>query len=419
MSARTNITSRLSRVSALTVAVLALSAGVAACGGDGGGGGEGGGGEGGASGEPITFGILTEKTGALAALGRDLEYGVKAGVSVATNGTNEVAGRPIEFVVGDNQSDSGEAPRVARQMLQQDQPDVVFNFGSSASALAAAPILADAEVIDIAPIAASDELTAFSPTSFRTSRNATQEAKMGAEVTDIQQGETFMILAPDYAYGQSAAKAWQELLTEQGGKMIGDIIYAPLEARDYTAAAERVRGQNPDKLIVVTFASTGGPRLFQAIDSAGITDSTEVITLLPQRPTREALGPVATEIKYFAIYDPNLPKNEINKQMIEVYREMANEPPDIYAGDSAVAGMMAVEAIRKTDGDTSSQALVGALEGIEGESVKGIYRVRPEDHLFLFSFYEAGLNENLEAQLIKEFPLEASEIPVTKTIEGR
>jgi len=401
---------------ALITAVVAASAlGFAACGGD-----EDGGGEGGGSGEPIVLGIQTSVTGAIAALGVDQDCGIKAGVDLATDGTMEVAGRPIEFVVGDDQSDAGQAPRIARQMLQQDQPDIVFGFPTSSSALAAAPVMADAGVIDIYTIAAADELTAFSPTTFRTSRNATQEAKMGTSAAAIEEGDSFMIVAPDYAYGQSAAKAWEALLNEQGGEQLSDIIYAPLDARDYTSAVERVRAEQPDILVVVTFAGTGGPRLFQAIDRAKIAQDSRVITLLPQRPTREALGGIATEIEYFAIYDPLLPDNEINKEFVDAFVEACDgTQPDVYAGDAGIAGMMAVEALKATEGDTDPEALRQALEGIEGESVKGAYKVRPEDHTFLFSFYGASLNQDLDAELEETFDMEDSEIPVTKTIEER
>lgn len=368
-----------------------------------------------AEGEPLTFGILTHQTGGIAAIGIDHVNGIKAGVALATNGTNQIAGRPIEFVVADDASESGEAARVARQMIQQSQPDIVFGFPSSASAMASTQIMIDAQIPEIYCIAATDGLSGIAPTSFRTSRNARQEAQMGVRVVGIEEGQTFAILAPDYEYGQSAAKAWQELLTDQGGEMVGDIVYAPLVAEDYTAAVERVRQVNAEIVVVVTFASTGGPLLWNTIGDAGIADSAEVYTLLPQKSPREAMGPVAEKVKYFAIYDPELPENELNQQFIEEFQSLTETPIDIYAGDCGVAGMLAVKALEETQGDASPDALVCALEGIQGESVKGDYEVRAEDHVFLQSFYEARLNEDLTAELVETFPPEDSAIPVIET----
>ncbi len=377
------------------------------------------GGSGGGDDGKIVFGIQTHETGALAAVGLDKVYGVEAGVDVATEGTNEVEGKKIEFVVADDGSDPGASPQVARQQIQQDKPDIVFGFDSSSSAVATAPITSDAGIPNIFPIASSDELTGFSKWVFRTSRNATQEAQMGATVAQIEPGESYMILAPDYAYGQSAAEAWDKLLTEQGGKALQKPLFAPLEGKDYTSVVERVRNADPDLLVVITFASASGPLLWQTINNAGIAESSEVVTLLPQAPVREAMGPIARKIRYFAIYDPELPDNPLNDEFVKKFSELSGgTAPDIYAGDAGVAGMMAVKALEKTGGDTDPEALAEALSEIEGEAVKGKYRNRAEDHTFLQTFYEAGLNPDLSAKSIKEFSLEDSEIPVENPIDG-
>jgi branched-chain amino acid transport system substrate-binding protein len=409
---------RFSLKSVKTAFIIAVFAGALTAGVGCGGGSNDDSGDGGGSDDTVVFGIQTHETGALASVGLDKIYGVEAGVDIATNGTNEVEGKKIEFVVADDGSDPGASPQVARQQIQQDDPDVVFGFDSSSSAVATAPIIADAGIPSIFPIAASDELTGFSEWVFRTSRNATQEAQMGATVAEIDEGETYMILAPDYAYGQSAAAAWDKLLTEQGGKALEAPLYAPLEGKDYTSVVERIRNADPDMLVVVTFASASGPLLWQTINNAGIADGTEVVTLLPQAPVREAMGPIARKIRYFAIYDPALPDNKLNDEFVKKFTELSGgTPPDIYAGDSGVAGMMAVKAIEETGGDTSPEALADALSGLEAEALKGPYKVRPEDHTFLQTFYESGLNPDLTAKRIKEFSLDDSVIPVEQPIE--
>lgn len=374
---------------------------------------------GGGSDDTVVFGIQTHETGALSAVGLDKIYGIEAGVDIATGGTNEVEGKKIEFVIADDGSDPGASPQVARQQIQQDKPNIVFGFDSSSSAVATAPITSDAGIPSIFPIAASDELTGFSEWVFRTSRNATQEAQMGATVAQIDEGESYMILAPDYAYGQSAAAAWDELLTEQGGEALEAPLFAPLEGKDYTSVVERVRNADPDVLVVVTFASASGPLLWQTINNAGIADRSEIVTLMPQAPVREAMGPIARKIRYFAIYDPALPDNKLNDDFVKKFTELSGgTPPDIYAGDSGVAGMMAVKAIEETGGDTSPEALADALSGLQAEALKGPYEVRPEDHTFLQTFYEASLNPDLTAKRIKEFSMEDSVIPVEQPIGG-
>lgn len=376
---------------------------------------------GGASDEgPIKFGILTEKTGPQASLSPDKEFGVKAGVALATNGTNEVAGRKIEFVVGDDRSDVSQAPTVARRIVQQDNPAVMFGFSVSDAAVATAPIMADAKVPDIYTVSSTTELSNFADTTFRTSRDSQQEAKMFATVARIKEGETFQILAPDLAFGQATAEATEKLLEEEGGKAAGEIIYAPLEADDYTAAVERVRQRRADKLMVVTFTGPAGARLWQTIGRAGVADDAEIYTLLQQFPVREGMGPIAQEVNFFALYDPELVRSDLNDRFIAEFKKLSGgAPPDIYAGDAGTAGILAVEALKSTKGDTSPEKISEALEGMKGEGIRGKFTLRAEDHVFLQPFFEARLNDKFEAKLVRTFPPDAIDVPVYPPKERR
>jgi branched-chain amino acid transport system substrate-binding protein len=386
-------------------------ASVAACGSSSGGGS-------GSSSEPIVFAIQTSQSGTLASLGADEEFGIKAGVSMATKGTNKVDGREIKFVVVNDNSDPGAVPAQTRKLLQQDDPTIVFGPLSSAAALAAAPILADAKIPAVFTVAAADDLTGFSKYTFRTSRNAAQEAQMGSAVVGIKAGQSFQVLAPDYKYGQSAAAAWQTLLTKEGGKAVSGPVFAPLDARDYTAVAERVKAKKADVVVVVTFAGAGGPTLWRALNDAGVVDSSQVFTLLPQRATREAMGPVAGKLRFFAIYDPKIVDTELNKEFLTTFAKVSGgKQPDIYAGDSGVAGMLAVQAIEKA-GSSDPEAIQKALSGLSGDSIKGPYEVRAEDHTMLQSFFEAKVGADFNATLVRAFPQQQSVTQVTTPIKN-
>jgi branched-chain amino acid transport system substrate-binding protein len=362
---------------------------------------------------PIKFGLLTEKTGPQAALSPDKEFGVKAGVSIATDGTNEVNGRKIEFVVGDNRSDVGQAPTVARRIVQQDRPAIMFGFSVSDSAAATAPIMADAKIPDIYTVSSTIQLSNFSDYTFRTARDSKQEAEMFAAVAKIKRGETFQILAPDLAFGKNTGEATQAVLQKQGGRPAGDIIYAPLVADDYTAAIERVRQRRADKLMVVTFTSAAGARLWQTIGRAGIADDTEIYTLLQQKPVREGMGPIAQKVNFFALYDPELVRSDLARRFADVFKRLSGgTAPDIYAGDAGTAGILAVEALKRTKGDTDPEKIAKALEGMEGEGIRGPFEVRAEDHVFMQPFYEARLDQSFRAKLVRTFPKETIEVPV-------
>ena len=243
---------------------------------------------------------------------------------------------------------------------------------------------------------------------------------MFAAVARIKQGETFQILAPDLAFGQATAEATEKLLQEEGGKPAGGIIYAPLEAEDYTAAVERVRQRRADKLMVVTFTGPAGARLWQTIGRAGIADDAEIYTLLQQRPVREGMGPIAQKVNFFALYDPELVRSELNDRFIAQFKKLSGgAAPDIYAGDAGTAGIIAVEALKKTDGDTDPEKISEALEGMQGEGIRGDFSLRAEDHVFLQPFFEARLDNSFRAHLVRSFPPDAIDVPVYPPKERR
>jgi branched-chain amino acid transport system substrate-binding protein len=386
---------------------------VAACGGSSGSNGS----DGTAAGKPIVFGIQTSRTGAIANEGFQQLYGIQAGVAAATNGTNEVAGHPIKFVTVNDGSDAGRAPQAARQMMQQDHPNVVFGFPLSSSALATANVSQDAHIPTFYTETASDDLTGYGPYVYRTARSATQEAQGYGLVANIQKGQRFLVLAPDYAYGQSVAAAIEETGKKAGGIEAGKPLYAPLDATDFTSVVAKAASLKPDVLVVAQFPGSSGPILWSAIDNAGLADSMSITTLLPEQPALKAMGSIVQKLHFFAIAVPQIPDNAMYAKVTEAYRKLAGKDPDIYVADSANAGIIAVQALEKTGGNASGEELTKALDGLKGQGAKGDYEIRAEDHLLLQNFFEASIGGDGKVVVNKTFPIEQSDLPVTKTIK--
>jgi len=62
-------------------------------------------------------------------------------------------------------------------------------------------------------------------------------------------------------------------------------------------------------------------------------------------------------------------------------------PPDLFDADGMNAALAVVEALRRTNGDTSAEALIPAMEGMEFEGPKGTIYFRPEDHVAIQDMY--------------------------------
>ncbi len=131
-------------------------------------------------GEPLKIGLMTDLTGALQIYGVELQNGFMLGLEYATDGTMEVAGRPIEVVVRDYANDADLAATQARELLEVEGVEVLVGAPSSLVAQGLVSIAAEYDVVLMAGPAAAKNLTGelFEPTTFRACRNSWHDAKV-------------------------------------------------------------------------------------------------------------------------------------------------------------------------------------------------------------------------------------------------
>jgi branched-chain amino acid transport system substrate-binding protein len=87
------------------------------------------------------------------------------------------------------------------------------------------------------------------------------------------------------------------------------------------------------------------------------------------------------------VYHYSAPKNEINDYLVSKESEVYGVTPDLFDADGMNAALMIVAALKATNGDTSSDALVKAMEGLTFEGPKGTVYIRPEDHVAIQDMY--------------------------------
>ena len=83
------------------------------------------------AGKPLKVGLLTDQSGLLAIYGPMQERGFRLGLEYATDGTMEVAGRPIEVIVRDNGSDPEKAVADARELIEAEGVEILVGTVSS------------------------------------------------------------------------------------------------------------------------------------------------------------------------------------------------------------------------------------------------------------------------------------------------
>jgi branched-chain amino acid transport system substrate-binding protein len=375
-------------------------------------------------GEPLVVGLMTDKSGALAIYGPSQTQGFYLGLEYATNGTMEVAGRPIVVIEKDNGSDPEVGVSQARELIEAEGAEILVGNVSSGVALATIPVAEENNVIYIAEPAAAPQITAdnFSPNTFRTSRTSFQDALvMGVGLLD--QGDTFVQLAPDYAFGIGSACSFYPVVKAGGGEFVVNdtpegcgTIFAPLDTTDFTPYINQILESGADVLII-TWAGAGFAPMFQQMGQLGVFDEMVIGTGVGDNQSLAAGYSDAIGVVGIVVYHYTLPDNEINDWLVERHYEEYGTPPDLWAAGGMMAAIMLVEGVEATNGDTSAEALIEVYENdFSFQGPKGEVVIRPEDHVALQNLYFVKVvsvtDPDLKfVELIKDFAPEEAAPP--------
>jgi branched-chain amino acid transport system substrate-binding protein len=92
-------------------------------------------------------------------------------------------------------------------------------------------------------------------------------------------------------------------------------------------------------------------------------------------------------------------------------------PPDFFTAGGFSAAMAIVTALKKTNGDTRSNTLIKAMEGMSFETPKGTMTFRKEDHQAMQSMYHFRIKNDPAfawgvPELVREIKPEEMQVPI-------
>lgn len=362
----------------------------------------------------IKVGLLSDTSGALAIYGPMLERGFQLGLDYEKS-QNALTGCDIQVIVKDTASKPDVGTQVARDLIEQENVDLLVGVPSSGVALAVGELAKANQKIYIAQPAASPDITgkAFNPYVFRTSRSSVQDAlTMGAALTKL--GKNFIQVAPDYAFGYGSAAGFYNVVKANGGTFVENdtpeksgAIFIPQDTKDFTPYLQKVADSKAD-VVIVTWAGAGFVPLFQQMQQLGLFKNKVIATGMGDNATlkagyADAVGSVGVSVYHYA-----LPKNAINDWLVAEHVKKYSTPPDLFTEGGFTAAQMVVEGLKATGCDATADKLIPVLEKVAFDGPKGNYQVRASDHVMLQPMYLVKLANTTDAdfkfmELVQEF----------------
>ena len=339
-----------------------------------------------AQGKEIRIAHVYSKTGPLEAYGKQTATGFMMGLDYATGGTMTVAGKKLVVLEKDDQGKPDLGKNLLAQAYGDDKVDLAVGPTSSGVALAMLPVAEEYKKLLLVEPAVADSITGdkWNKYIFRTGRNSTQDAISNAVALD-KAGVSIATLAQDYAFGRDGVKAFKEAV--KTAKIVHE-EYLPTTTTDFTAGAQRLidklKDQPGRKVIWIIWAGAGNPFKIADLDLKryGIEIATGGNILPAMTAYKQFPGMEGATYYYFAI-----PKNPVNEWLVANHYKQFKSPPDFFTAGGMSAAIAVVEALKKTQGATESNKLIGAMEGMSFETPKGKMTFRKDDHQAMQSMY--------------------------------
>jgi branched-chain amino acid transport system substrate-binding protein len=356
------------------------------------------------------------KTGPLEAYGKQTQTGLLMGLEYATGGTMTVAGKKLVLIEKDDQGKPDVGKNLLATAYGDDKADIAVGTTGSGVALAMLPVAEEYKKLLLVEPAVADSITGdkWNRYVFRTGRNSSQDAIANAVALD-KAGVSIATLAQDYAFGRDGVKAFKDAL--KNAKLVHE-EYLPTSTTDFTAGAQRIIDKLKDapgrKVIFIIWAGAGNPFKIADIDLKRY--NIEIATggnILPAMTAyKQFPGMEGAAYYYFGI-----PKNPANEWLVANHYKKFQTPPDFFTAGGMSAGIALVEALKKTQGETATEKLITAMEGMSFETPKGKMTFRKEDHQAMQSMYHFKIKVDPAfawgvPELVREIKPEEMNVPI-------
>jgi branched-chain amino acid transport system substrate-binding protein len=185
----------------------------------------------------------------------------------------EVLGRKIEIIAADHLNKADLAANIARDMLDNQGVEMIYDVAASATALAAGEIAKARNKIVIFNGPASIRLSneACGPYTVHYAYDTFAQANVTGLATVKAGFDSWFFLTADYAFGQDLEKDTTNVVLKNGGKVLGSVRH-PLNTSDFSSFLLQAQSS---KAKVVGLANAGGDTI-NAIKQAaefGLTKS--------------------------------------------------------------------------------------------------------------------------------------------------
>jgi branched-chain amino acid transport system substrate-binding protein len=362
------------------------------------------------AGGPIVIGHHCELTGGFASWGYWHNKCALAAAKLINEGGG-IAGRKLELVTEDTESNPATGARKLRSLIQRNGAAFVTGSVHSGIMLASIPVATELKTVYFstgeATEATGEKATRY---AFRTGTDTYGLAAAGAPWAYQNLGKRWTIISPDYAWGHSHYKEHKAIIEKLGGQ-VHEPIFVPLDAKDLIPYLSKIP-QDTEVLFSVFFGALSVAFYTQA-KSMGLEKTMRMYSV---SGTIEAIAPAdlngAAEGVYIVENFPRMVRykdDEFHRQYVKLIgtddvhaREVDSQRVNAKSHSwQSWENLFALKKAIETSGwktKKDDRGVIEALEGLQMESSlafpQGTKTLRKEDHSGMIDCYISRVENN-------------------------
>lgn len=320
----------------------------------------------GSDGEPIKIGVLLEFTGTGAqygALGREMIE-----LTLETR-SSEIAGRPIEVLYEDTETDPGTAVEKAQKLIERDNADIVIGPTFTDSEEAVAPYLASQGVLGMPFLGGAYSLGEGRNMISYPGSTDSFCIGLGDWAANDAGFSTMETLGADYSGGHQLITPVAEEFETHGGEVlqqqwaaVGTVDFAPFMAELEGAEALVIFSVMPDYLAIMQQFYELGP------------DDTELVLCEADAVTPSQLEEVGEDIVgahgIISGYSTEVDTPQ-NEAFVEAVQEAYGREPDIADGSAYISFNILLDGLEANGGDPTLDTLYETIINSTMETAMG------------------------------------------------
>lgn len=327
----------------------------------------------------IKLGVAEALSGGAAQYGISIRNGFQLAAD-EVNSAGGVNGNKFVLVIEDEQGRKEEAINVFNKLINKDRVLMVFGPTLSNSAQAAHPIAQRSKTVAFGTSNTADGITSIGNYIFRNS--VTEADVLPATLKTVREKtglkNVAVLYGNDDVFTKSGYDNFAKALKDQNIPVTTTETFAKGDV-DFKAQLTKIKGSNPDALVLSALLAEGAPAMVQArqvglnvpvIGGNGM-NSVKIFDLAPGGASNNLWIGSPWSIEN---------KSPENTKFIEAYRAKYNNAPDQFAAQAYDAFYIVVEAMKKVklSGDLAADrtALRDALPEVQWTGATGPFKFR-------------------------------------------